>query len=76
MRSSGCTVSSTRLVTPLASNVEVRKPCATLQAKCGFSYLVLFVSVETVKCSSAPEIEAVSPDNNDDALLGIGARAV
>jgi len=59
LRSSGCTVSLTHLVTPLASNKEVRKPCATLQAKVGFSYLVLFVSVETVKCSSAPEIKAV-----------------
>jgi len=76
LRSSGWIVSPTRLVTPLASNKEVRKRCATLQAKCGCSYLVLFVSVETVKCPSAPEIKAVSSDKNDDAFIRIGFIAV
>ena len=76
LRSSGWIVSPTRLVTPLASNKEVRKPCATLQAKVGFSHLVLFVGVETVKCSSAPEIKAVSADKNEDAFIRIGFYAV
>ena len=75
MRSSGCTVSSTRLVTPLASNKKVRKPCATLQAKVGFSYLELFISVEAIECSSAAEIKAVSPDKSEDSFIYIGFYA-
>ena len=71
-----CFDSLTQPGTPLASNKEVRKPCATLQAKVGFSYLVLFVGVETVKCSSATEIKAEPPDKNDDAFIRIGFIAV
>ena len=71
-----CFDSLTQPVTPLASNKEVRKPCATLQAKLGFSYLGLFVSVETIICSSAPEIKAVSSDKSDDAFIRIGFIAV
>ena len=56
--------------------MEVRKPCATLQAKVGFSYLGLFVSVEAINCSSAPEIKAVSPDKSEDSFIRIGFYAV
>ena len=76
LRSSGWIVSPTRLVTPLASNKEVRKRCATLQAKLGFSYLELFVGVETIKCSSAPEIKVVSADKSEDSFIRIGFYAV
>jgi hypothetical protein len=76
LRFSQCFDSLTQPVTPLASNVEVRKPCVTLQAKVGFSYLGLFVSVEAINCSSAPEIKAVSADKSEDSFIRIGFYAV
>jgi hypothetical protein len=47
-----------------------------LQAKVGFSYLEMFISVEAIDCSSAPEIKAVSSDKSDDAFIRIGFYAL